>query len=375
MVDIITCKIGNSIVNSFDNKYNRNQLKEWSNKNILKCLVCGNTYEYCHGMIASPYFRHKDKSRECDGLFNEPETEEHIKGKILLHKWLKELEVKGMIENVQLESYIKETKQRPDLYFEQNGTRYVIEFQCTPISTEYLKRKELYRLAGIKDIWILGLEKYQIDGKNKTIEEKGTQLKLDVANNIIYTDGSLLRRSLPYKNMNCDNQNKFKLDDLVFDGEILLCNEKLKPFIKKDTAEYKKWEKKREAEAIKLNKDRLQREFNKEVVSKAERLFVTVRQYSKDNNYILDVAFKKSDKKRYCCRIEVFSPRLIGKHIYFFFGKDGVSCSKRIILDKKTGYSDFVENGQCEYSGADFTKIEEFIKGKIDELQKEELSE
>lgn len=375
MVDIITCKIGNSIINSFDNNYDRSQLKEWSDKNILKCPVCGSTYEYCHGMIVHPYFRHKDKSKECEGLYYESETEEHIQGKIILYNWLKNLENKELVSNVQLESYIKETKQRPDLYFEQNGTRYVIEFQCTPISTEYLKRRELYRLAGIKDIWILGLEKYQIDGKNKTIEEKGTQLKLDVTNNIIYTDGSLLKRSLPHKCMNCNNQNEFKLDDLVFDGEILLCDEKLKPFIKKDTTEYKKWKKIIEAEEIKLNKDRLQREFNKEIVSKVEKLFVIVRQYNKDKNYKLDVTFKESDKKRYCCRIEVFSPRFIGKHIYFFFGKDGVSCSKRIILDKKTGYSDFVENGQCEYSGIDFTKIEGFIKGKIDELQKEELSE
>lgn len=350
-------------------------MKEWSNKNILKCPVCGGTYEYCHGMILSPYFRHKDKSKECEGLYYESETEEHIKGKILIYNWLKTLEVKGIVNNVQLESYIKETKQRPDLYFEQNGTRHVIEFQCTPISTEYLKRRELYRLAGIKDIWILGLEKYQIDGKNKTIEEKGTQLKLDVANNIIYTDGSLLRRLLPHKCMNCDNQNEFKLDDLVFDDEILLCDKKLKPFIKKDIAEYKKWEKKREAEEIKLNKEKLLLEFNREIISRVEKLFVAVRQYNKDNNYMLDVAFKKSNKKRYCCRIEVFSPRFIGKHIYFFFGKDGVECTKRNIINKQTGYSDFHYNGTCSYNGLDFTKIEEFVKYKINELSKEALSD
>lgn len=326
-------------------------------------------------MVVSQYFRHKDKSKECEGLYHESETDEHIQGKLLLYNWLRNFENKGIVNNVQLESYIKETKQRPDLYFEQNGNRYVIEFQCTPISTEYLKRRELYKLAGIKDIWILGLEKYKLDGKNKTIEEHGTQLKLDVSSGTIHNDGSLLNNSLPYKCMDCSKQNNFKLEDLAFDSEILLCDEKLKPFIKKDTSEYKKLEKKRKAEEIRWNKEKLQLEFNKEIISRVEKLFITIRQYNKDKHNMLDASFKKSNKKRYCCRIEVFSPRFIGKHIYFFFGKDGVSCSKRIILDKKTGYSDFVDNGRCEYDGFDFTRIEDFIKRKIDELQKEELSE
>ena len=44
--------------------------------------------------------------------------------------------------------------------FKLNGEQYVIEYQCTPIATEYVERHDLYKAAGIKDIWIAGTEKY-----------------------------------------------------------------------------------------------------------------------------------------------------------------------------------------------------------------------
>lgn len=59
---MLTAKVGENIIRSFDNKYDRYTLKKWSDKKILKCPVCNDTYEYCHGDIVSPYFRHKNKS-------------------------------------------------------------------------------------------------------------------------------------------------------------------------------------------------------------------------------------------------------------------------------------------------------------------------
>lgn len=154
---MLTSKVGETIINCFDSKYDRYRLKQWSNKGILKCPVCDGDYEYCHGEIVSPYFRHVGK--ECNGYYSESETEEHKQGKMMLYEWIKGQT--GVI-NCTLEAWIPETKQRPDIYFEYNGNRYVIEFQCTPIASEFLLRRELYRLAGIKDIWILGTEKYSI---------------------------------------------------------------------------------------------------------------------------------------------------------------------------------------------------------------------
>lgn len=166
---MLTCIVGNTKINCFDNTYDKYKLKKWSDENRLICSDCGKPYEYCHGEIMLPYFRHKEKSKECDIIYSELETEEHIQGKMILYNWLLSLQNKNIISNVKLESYISETRQRPDLYFEQNNKRCVIEFQCSPISTEYLKRHELYKLANINDIWIMGTEKYNLNFDNNKV--------------------------------------------------------------------------------------------------------------------------------------------------------------------------------------------------------------
>lgn len=42
--------------------------------------------------------------------------------------------------------------------FEYSGQKFVIEFQCTPIATQYDERHELYAASGIIDVWILEYE-------------------------------------------------------------------------------------------------------------------------------------------------------------------------------------------------------------------------
>jgi len=144
---MITCKVGENIINCYDGNYNKEELKKWSNKKILICPVCEKPYEYCHGKIKSPYFRHKDKNA-CESIYSEPESEEHIKGKRDLFEWIKRQEG---VSDVVLEGWIPETKQRPDILF---------EYQCSTISSEYYERHNLYKTAGISDIWICGTEKY-----------------------------------------------------------------------------------------------------------------------------------------------------------------------------------------------------------------------
>jgi competence protein CoiA len=155
---LLTCKVGETIINSFDGIYDKHTLKQWSDKNLLKCPVCNCNYEYCHGDYVSPYFRHKDK--DCTDYYSEPESDEHKQGKIMLFNWINNQEG---ISNCKLEAWIPETKQRPDIYFEKDGQKFVIEFQCTPIASEFKRRRELYKLNDITDIWILGKEKYQLN--------------------------------------------------------------------------------------------------------------------------------------------------------------------------------------------------------------------
>ena len=153
---MLKCKTEKGDINLCETKYDRNKLKNMSNNNMLLCPACGKLYEYCHGSIKIPYFRHKDKE-ECFAMYSESETQEHLMGKTDLYNWL--LTLDGL-EDIILEGWIEETKQRPDIMFKYNNNQYVIEFQCTPISSEYFERHELYQSIGIKDIWICGTEKY-----------------------------------------------------------------------------------------------------------------------------------------------------------------------------------------------------------------------
>lgn len=182
MVEILTCKLGNEIINCYDGTHNKEQFKKWASKNILLCPACNNPYEYCHGEFVSPYFRHR-RNISCTSLFSEPETEEHIVGKRDLFEWIKK---QDGVTNPVLEGWMPETKQRPDIMFEYNGMKCVIEYQCSPIASEYIKRHELYQAANIRDIWICGTSKYL--GENKRLKEleKAACLYYDTKNKYIY---------------------------------------------------------------------------------------------------------------------------------------------------------------------------------------------
>ena len=46
---MLTCKVGNTIINCFDGKYDKHTLKKWDEEKRLICPDCGKLYEYCHG--------------------------------------------------------------------------------------------------------------------------------------------------------------------------------------------------------------------------------------------------------------------------------------------------------------------------------------
>lgn len=158
---MLTCTVGKQIIDTFT--YKDEKLREWSNKGMLKCPVCGEKMLYCHGDFKIPYFRH-EKNSDCPDIYSEGITEEHINGIKILYDWLNKQEG---ISDIQLEKWIPETRQRPDIYFKYNGEEYVIEYQCSPIATKYNERHDLYKLNNINDIWILGVNKYGINNISK----------------------------------------------------------------------------------------------------------------------------------------------------------------------------------------------------------------
>lgn len=148
--------LNNRQINIRSNLYNKETLKKWAEKDILLCPTCGQPYEYCEGQIKQPYFRHKYKN-SCSDPYHEQETAEHEQGKLDLYTWLHSI---SGVNNLILEGWIQETKQRPDIMFTWNNQMHVIEYQCSPIASEYFVRHNLYQAAGIRDIWICGAQNY-----------------------------------------------------------------------------------------------------------------------------------------------------------------------------------------------------------------------
>jgi hypothetical protein len=168
---ILTALMNGNLINCYDGNHDSDELKLASSNNELTCPACGGAYEYCHGAIVQPYFRHKSKD-DCNH-YSEPETEEHIEGKQKIFEWICKQD--GVSDAV-LEGWLPETRQRPDIIFKYNGKQYVIEYQCSPIVEEYMCRHGMYKSAGINDIWILGVKKYL----NYATEGNGSRRKRDI---------------------------------------------------------------------------------------------------------------------------------------------------------------------------------------------------
>lgn len=222
---MLTAKVGNQIINTIDNL--DSDIRKWSDKGIIKCPYCGNQMVYRNGKIRVPHFCHVHK---CNAKYNysEPETEEHLLGKKALYQWLQK---QDGIKNLQIESWLPETHQRSDIYFEQNGKRYVVEYQCSPISSEYLERHKLYQLAGVNDIWILGTEKYK--NSHRFIETQ-SQIYLDSHTKTLKIDRDIIWDILEeklFKKYKLDLFYTFDLQDIFFDNYIKLSENAKKPFI------------------------------------------------------------------------------------------------------------------------------------------------
>lgn len=131
----------------------------------FSCPVCNEPVIMKVGSKMIPHFAHRS-IQNCpsheggEGLY-------HEKGKLLLYKWLKHQHL-----DVQLEAYLPDIMQRPDLLVAINKKVIAIEFQCARISLKEIHwRNKGYKKAGITPIWILGASRMQRRSKH--------QLKID----------------------------------------------------------------------------------------------------------------------------------------------------------------------------------------------------
>lgn len=126
------------------------QISIYKNRYRFFCPMCKGKVIVKNGHKTIAHFAHQ-KHTTCTNDTG-GEGEYHEKGKLDLYYWLKN---QGL--SVELEKYLPDLAQRPDIFVRINRKQIAIEYQCAniPLST-FLKRTNGYLSSGITPIWILG---------------------------------------------------------------------------------------------------------------------------------------------------------------------------------------------------------------------------
>src|SRR5699024_4936516 len=123
-------------------------------KSTFYCPVCKTEVIVRAGPKVIPHFAHRSVVK-C--MASGGEGAYHEQGKLILYNWLRK---QGF--HVKLEHYLPDIKQRPDLFLQIGKKNIAIEFQCVPLSTkEIMKRNAGYHRLQITPIWILGANLYK----------------------------------------------------------------------------------------------------------------------------------------------------------------------------------------------------------------------
>jgi len=111
------------------------------------CPLCHEEVILKAGSIKLPHFSHKNICQ----VKGTGESISHLKGKTILYEWLMN---QGF--QVELEYFLEEVNQRPDLFVQINNSHFAIEFQCSVIPvSQLLGRINNYRQNGIISFWII----------------------------------------------------------------------------------------------------------------------------------------------------------------------------------------------------------------------------
>lgn len=132
--------------------YNCNEelLRRMRQQERFFCVACGKEVQMKLGKQKSWHFAHK-KVDSCLAFY-EAESMYHRHCKELLYRWFERQNF-----HVDIEHYLPQIQQRPDIFIERAGRKIAIEYQCANLSIEQLyKRTYSYWRAGIQVIWIIG---------------------------------------------------------------------------------------------------------------------------------------------------------------------------------------------------------------------------
>lgn len=158
------------------NHYKKESLLYFRSREKFHCPACGEPVILKLGDKKIYHFSHL-KGGSCQDYF-EGETEYHLQGKKQLYQWLRKQKIIA-----ELEYYIKEIRQRPDIMFLLNGQRYALEFQCSQISQEAVyKRTQSYLSNHYIPIWILGAMHFHRKNQHSVVLSKFQYLFLQKKN-------------------------------------------------------------------------------------------------------------------------------------------------------------------------------------------------
>lgn len=133
----------------------KTDLKILREKVKFYCPQCDERVLLKIGEVKIPHFSHL-KQTTCRSLFAEGESLNHLAGKQQLYTFFREKQKL----NVQLEPFIKELAQRPDLLIDTKAGKIPIEFQCSKIPIATIKTRTAgYENAFMQPIWILATPK------------------------------------------------------------------------------------------------------------------------------------------------------------------------------------------------------------------------
>ncbi|MEG0259676.1 MAG: competence protein CoiA family protein [Lysinibacillus sp.] len=139
-------------------RFSREKLSNIRQHTEFYCPQCKERVTMKIGYVMIPHFAH-EANAACNRLFSEGESQEHLLGKSQLFDYFQRV-----VEQVELEPYIKSIAQRPDLLITNKNKQYAIEFQCSSIAIEkLLMRSDGYREAEIEPIWLFKTPTKKID--------------------------------------------------------------------------------------------------------------------------------------------------------------------------------------------------------------------
>lgn len=134
--------------------HTRKQLIQLRKERSFLCPACEAPVILKVGTTKIPHFAHLHQFSCTPG--SEPETLLHLLGKSRLASFFHDKNLA-----VQIEHYLPQIKQRPDLF----AGKSAIEFQCSTLSAEQVvTRSQGYAEIGLHTIWIRGIEDVPVTG-------------------------------------------------------------------------------------------------------------------------------------------------------------------------------------------------------------------